>query len=251
VQHNKKRLSWFESGKSLQYIIDQLQEAKQKIRIATGFFTIKGWNLIRRYTTGKKTYFLVGLDEPGEQRARMALIQEIMRDLRTGLDRERRNSVRDLVKKIESNQFEIVDARAKDHHNKLYIFDERAAIQTSSNLTGKGLIEQVEGGNIITEKSEVIDLIQEFDKFFNKAHDLTQDLLGILRKWLEFATPWDIYLKTLLTLEQIKPVKTTYSKKPLIYQQDMISLTLSQIYEHGGSMLVASTGLGNTIFLKM
>ncbi|EGK86763.1 helicase [Microcoleus vaginatus PCC 9802] len=247
MQHNKKRLSWFESGKSLQYIIDLLQEAKQKIRIATGFFTIKGWNLIRHYTTGKKTYLLVGLDDPGEQRARMALIQEIMRDLRTGLDRDRRNSVRDLVKKIESNQFEIVDARAKDHHNKLYIFDERAAIQTSSNLTGKGLIEQVEGGNIITKKSEVIDLIQEFDNFFNKAHDLTQDLLEILRKWLEFATPWDIYLKTLLTLEQIKPVKTTYSKKPLIYQQDMISLTLSQIYEHGGSMLVASTGLGKTV----
>jgi hypothetical protein len=247
VQHNKKRLSWFESGKSLQYIIDMLQEAKQKIRIATGFFTIKGWNLIRRYTTGKKTYLLVGLDDPGEQRERMALIQEIMRDLRTGVDRDRRKSVRDLVKKIESNQFEIVDARAKDHHNKLYIFDERAAIQTSSNLTGKGLIEQVEGGNIITKKSEVIDLIQEFDNFFNKAHDLTQDLLKILRKWLEFATPWDIYLKTLLTLEQIKPVKTTYSKKPLIYQQDMISLTLSQIYEHGGSMLVASTGLGKTV----
>lgn len=247
MQHNKKRSSWFESGKSLQYIIELLQEAKQKIRIATGFFTIKGWNLIRRYTTGKKTYLLVGLDDPGEQRARMALIQEIMRDLRTGLDRDRRKSVRDLVQKIQSNQFEIVDARVKDHHNKLYIYDERAAIQTSSNLTGKGLMEQVEGGNIITEKSEVIALIQEFDGHFNDAQDLTQDLLEILLKWLQFATPWDIYLKTLLTLEQIKPVKTTYSKKPLIYQQDMISLTLSQIYEHGGSMLVASTGLGKTV----
>jgi len=247
MQHNKKRSSWFESGKSLQYIIDLLQKAKQKIRIATGFFTIKGWNLIRRYTTGKKTYLLVGLDDPGEQRARMALIQEIMRDLRTGLDRDRRKSVRDLVQKIQSNQFEIVDARVKDHHNKLYIYDERAAIQTSSNLTGKGLMEQVEGGNIITEKSEVIALIQEFDCHFNDAQDLTQDLLEILLKWLEFATPWDIYLKTLLTLEQIKPVKTTYSKKPLIYQQDMISLTLSQIYEYGGSMLVASTGLGKTV----
>ncbi len=105
MQHNKKRLSWFESGKSLLNITEQLEKAKQKIRIATGFFTIKGWNLIRRYTTGKKTYLLVGLDDPGEQRARMALIQEIMRDLRTGLDRDRRKSVRDLVKKIESNQF--------------------------------------------------------------------------------------------------------------------------------------------------
>jgi hypothetical protein len=56
-QHkNEKRLSWFESGKSLKYIIESLQKSKQKIRIATGFFTIKGWNLIRRYTKGKQTY---------------------------------------------------------------------------------------------------------------------------------------------------------------------------------------------------
>ncbi|MBO1057761.1 MAG: DEAD/DEAH box helicase family protein [Dolichospermum sp. JUN01] len=249
TSHGKKekRLSWFESGQSLEKITESLQKSKQIIRIATGFFTIKGWNLIRRYTKGKQTYLLVGLDDPGEERARMALVQEIMRDLRTGLDRDRRKSVRDLVQKIQSNQFEIVDARATNHHNKLYIVDEKEAIQTSSNLTGKGLMEQVEGGTIINSKSEVIELVKEFDNHFINANDLTQDLLEILLKWLEFATPWDIYLKTILALEQIKPVKTTYSKKPLIYQQDMISLTLSQIYEHGGSMLVASTGLGKTV----
>lgn len=53
---NEKRLSWFESGKSLPYIIELFQKSKQKIRIATGFFTIKGWNLVRRHTTGKQTY---------------------------------------------------------------------------------------------------------------------------------------------------------------------------------------------------
>ena len=244
---NTRRLSWFESGKSLQYIIDHLEKAKEKIRIATGFFTIKGWNLVRRYTTGKKTYILVGLDEPGEERARKVLIQEIMRDLRTGLDVSRRQSVQELVDKMQSDQFELVDARARDHHNKLYIYDNKAAIQTSSNLTGKGLKEQVEGGTIITTKSEVAALIEEFDNYFANAQDLTQELLEALLKWLELATPWDIYLKTILSLEQIKPVKTTYSKKPLIYQQDMISLTLSQIHNHGGSMLVASTGLGKTV----
>ncbi len=82
----------------------------------------------------------------------MALVQEIMRDLRTGLDKDRRKTVIDLVKKIQSQEFEIVDARAADHHNKLYISDREAAIQTSSNLTGKGLMEQVEGGNIIKNK---------------------------------------------------------------------------------------------------
>ena len=58
---NNNRLSWFESGKSIEYITKYLEEANQKIRIATGFFTIKGWNLVRGYTTGKQTYILVGL----------------------------------------------------------------------------------------------------------------------------------------------------------------------------------------------
>lgn len=243
----ENRLSWFESGKSIEYITNWLDKANQKIRIATGFFTIKGWNLVRRYTTGKQTYLLVGLDDPGEQRARMALIQEIMRDLRTGLDKDRRQSVRDLIKKIQSNQFGIVDARAKDHHNKLYICDEQAAIQTSSNLTGKGLREQVEGGNVITDKAEVLALVKEFDDYFAEAKDLTQELLEILLKWLQFATPWDIYLKTMLALENIQPPKTRYSKKPVSYQIDMIAQTLRQIKNFDGSMLVASTGLGKTV----
>lgn len=243
----ENRLSWFESGKSLEYITEWLEKANQKIRIATGFFTIKGWNLVRRYTTGKQTYLLVGLDDPGEQRARMALIHEIIRDLRTGLDRDRRQSVRDLIEKIQSNQFGIVDARAKDHHNKLYICDEKAAIQTSSNLTGKGLREQVEGGNVITSETEVLALVKEFDDYFAEAQDLTQELLEILLKWLQLATPWDIYLKTMLALENIQLSKTHYPKKPVSYQIDMIAQTLRQIREFEGSMLVASTGLGKTV----
>jgi superfamily II DNA or RNA helicase len=243
----ENRLSWFQSGKSIEFVTKFLESSNETIRIATGFFTIKGWNLVRRYTKGKQTYLLVGLDEPGEKRARIALINEIMKDLRTGLDKDRRKSVKDLVKKIQSNQFEIVDARAKDHHNKLYICDDNTAIQTSSNLTGKGLKEQVEGGNIIIDKNEVLALIEEFDNYFLSAQDLTKDLLEMLLKWLEFDTPWDIYLKTMLVLENIQPSKTRYSKKPVSYQIDMIAQTLRQIKKFDGSMLVASTGLGKTV----
>ena len=99
------RLSWFEAGKSLDYISHELQKAKEIIRIATGFFTVKGWNLIRRHTKGKQVYLLVGINEPGEERVRLALIQDIMQDLRTGLDRDRRQTVHDLIKKIQSNNF--------------------------------------------------------------------------------------------------------------------------------------------------
>jgi len=247
TQSNAKPLCWFESGESLEWITEHLQNTDHTIRIATAFFTIKGWNLIRRYTTDKKTYILVGLEDPGEQRAKIALIKEIMKELRSGLDRDRRKAVLELVNKIESNEFGIVDARSTDHHNKLFIFDVKIAIQSSSNLTFKGLTQQVEGGLVTDKKPEIEYLVEQFDRYFTDAHDLTQDLLDVLRRWLQLATPWDIYLKTMLAFENIQSPKTRYDKKPVSYQIDMIAQTLRQIRAFDGSMIVASTGLGKTV----
>lgn len=239
--------TWFEPKISLEQIKSCFSKGKQEIRIASGFFTVKGWSLIRSSTSEKKVYILVGIDEPGEERAKAALVDEIMRQLRTGLDRDRRKSVLDLVNRIETGVFNIVDARASSHHAKLYIVDRDVAIIGSANTTNRGLKEQIESGGLYEDKEQVIALVEKFDQYFADATDITQQLLEKLKAWLEFCKPWEIYLKTLLALETIKPVKTTYSKKPVIYQQDMISLTLSQIREYGGSMLVASTGLGKTV----
>lgn len=242
-----ERQSWFDSHKALEYIRYHLEAARQDIRIASGFFTIRGWGLIRQHTTNKNTYLLVGLDEPGEERARQALIAEIMRDLRTGLDLERRQAVSDLIEKIQSHQFQMVDARATDHHAKLYIIDDQTAIIASSNLTGRGLLERIEAGNVVTDRQEVIALVKEFETYFNAARNITQEILSSLLKWLHFASPWDIYLKTMLAFENVQPVQTRYQKKPVSYQVDMIAQTLRQIKDFSGSMLVASTGLGKTV----
>ncbi|OZH51332.1 hypothetical protein AFK68_31790 [Hydrocoleum sp. CS-953] len=87
-------------------------------------------------------------------------------------------------------------------------------------------MEQVEGGNVITNKIEIAALVKEFDNYFINGQDLTQELLDILLKWLEFDTPWDIYLKTMLAFENIQPPQTRYTKKPVYYQIDMIAQTL-------------------------
>jgi len=241
------RSSWFDKNKALEYISRYFQAGKKEIRIASGFFTIRGWGLLRRYTKSKHVYLLVGLDDPGEERARKALINEILRDLRTGVDRERRIAVLDLVQKMQAGSFHLVDARATEHHAKLYIVDHKVAIIASSNLTGRGLIEQIEAGNIITKRREVVALANEFDLYFAEAKDITQELLEALHRWLNFVRPWDIYLKTMLALEDIKPIKSNYKKQPVSYQVDMIAQTLHQISDYGGSMLVASTGLGKTV----
>lgn len=239
--------TWFAPGVTFEQIRYHFQVGKEKIRIASGFFTLRGWGLIRRHTAGKHVYLLVGIHDPGEDRARAALIHEIMLDLRTGLDRERRQSVRDLVTKMESGQFRIVDARAMDHHGKIYLVDNSVAIITSANTTGRGFIEQIETGDLVTDPQKVTALVRQFDAYFAIAIDLTQELLEALKRWLQLASPWDIYLKTMLALEDLQLIKNTYKKRPASYQVDMIAQTLRYIREHGGSMLVASTGLGKTV----
>ncbi|MFQ4138168.1 helicase-related protein [Nodosilinea sp. PGN35] len=244
-QHLPK--TWFDKGTALEVISTCFQSAVQDIRIASGFFTIRGWGFIRRYTSDKQVYLLVGIEDPGEDRARKALIQEIMRDLRTGLDRDRRQAVIDLVAKMQAGQFKLLDARALNHHAKIYLVDHAVGIIGSSNTTGRGLLEQIESGALVTDTQEISDRIQDFETYFALAKDLTQELLDALMRWLKLATPWDIYLKTMLALEDLQPIKMTYKKQPVSYQVDMIAQALRQIRDYEGSMLVASTGLGKTI----
>ena len=52
--------------------------AKAEVRIACGFFTIRGWNMIRSSTRDKHVFILVGIDEPGEERARLSLVKDIL-----------------------------------------------------------------------------------------------------------------------------------------------------------------------------
>ena len=265
--------TWFENRITLEQVRSCFSTGREEIRIASGFFTVKGWGSIRKYTQGKRVYLLVGIDEPGEERARTALVKEIMHHLATGLDRERRQSVGDLVDRMSSGALYIMDARASSHHGKLYIFDCHTAINCSANTTGRGFFDQIESGGLyapsvakhyiskhgIASESEeskalhclieeqVANFINKFDEHFDNAFDITQELLAELRRWLNFVPPWDIYLKTILALEQIKPVKTSYGKQPVSYQRDMIARALRQIENYGGSMLVASTGLGKTV----
>jgi len=94
---------------------------------------------------------------------------------------------------------------------------------------------------------EVANLVDKFDEYFAQAKDITQELLETFQRWLKLASPWDVYLKTILSLENLQPIKANYKKQPVSYQIDMISQTLSHIREYDGSMLVASTGLGKTV----
>jgi phosphatidylserine/phosphatidylglycerophosphate/cardiolipin synthase-like enzyme len=175
--------TWFAKKITLDHVRRAFESGAYSIRIACGFFTLRGWGLVRTATTGKQVFILVGIDEPGEERARMALVRDIMRDLATGLARDRRAAVHDFVQRVRAGEARIVDARAMDHHAKLYLVDRSIAIITSANTTGRGFIEQIEAGSINDDAYEVAHLVATFDAYFAGAHDITAELLRVLEAW--------------------------------------------------------------------
>lgn len=242
---------WFDKGLALNILLFYLRRGKETIRIATGFFTIRGYNLIRGASRGKKMFILVGIEEPGEKRVIKALVQEILLHLRTGLGEDRRQAIEELVKKMEEGNFRIVDARATDHHAKLYIIDADVVLVASANVSGRGLIEAIEAGTVEKNSEAVTYFLHRYDDYFARGIDITQPLLEALRLWLGFSPPWNIYLKTLMALKDLEDTQLQLQRrsyrKPVGFQKNVIARALRQIDEFRGAMVVASTGLGKTV----
>ena len=241
---------WFSSKAALKIVNGVLREGNDKVRIATGFFSAKGWNLLRESVGDKQVDLLVGVNEGSRNRedvkdARMVVIQEIKMDLGIGYTENRRQAVADLIKRLESNKLRFVDARATRHHAKLYMSDNSVIAITSANTSIQGLEKQVEAGIVVTENDEITYLTEAFDEHFRQARNLSRELLASLKSWLEQAKPWDVYLRTLAVLEELN-LEEDYAP-PADYQRSMIAESLRNIREFQGNMLVATTGLGKTI----
>jgi hypothetical protein len=55
----------FDRGVALKVVRYHFRRSKAIIRIAVGFFTVRGYNLIRAAATDKRMFILVGVNEPG------------------------------------------------------------------------------------------------------------------------------------------------------------------------------------------
>lgn len=241
--------SWFDKEEAYQRINNHISFGQTEVRIAVGYFSVGGWNLLRAAIGDKQVNIIVGINYSNKKRdirdIKQIIIEEIIKALKQGLAEDNRQSVEDLIKIIQAGKFKIVDGRAYQHHGKVYIVDRSIAIVASANLSKKGLKQQTEAGINIYETDEINNLIQKFDFYFAQSINLTEELLNALINWLKYASPWDAYLKTLLAFEDLS-VDNKYIT-PAMYQIDLIGKTLRHIREYSGSMLVASTGLGKTV----
>ncbi len=139
-------------------------------------------------------------------------------------------------------------ARYLYQHAKLYIADHSTAVVSSSNFTRHGLTTSREAGFAVTDEDDVRYFVERFDHYYAKAVPVADELLEKLKQWLQIYSPFYIYMRSLLSLYGLSS-DNDRGKLPELagYQRPIVSRIIRNFDEYGGSMLVASTGLGKTI----
>ena len=245
---------------TLDLVRSYLNEAKSIVRVATGYFTVQGYDRIRPFLQDKQVRIMVGYDEFAREQQQTRLIASILDDLATWDMANRRVVVLDLLRRLRLGQLNIVEqapastvdirTRQRDHA-KVFIMDDRFALIGSMNLTYNGLISNIEAATVVDNPERVHYWLVKFDEYWNApdTEDVTAELIRALEAWLKLRPPFEIYLKTLLALGtplEVNPPREAY-KMPTYYQLVVVERVLRQFHMYRGAMLVASTGLGKTV----
>lgn len=260
TDNNLNNNSRFFDGKraALQCISSALTSAEQ-VRIATAYFEGSGFQALQNVLSGKKVKLLVGREEGGEDSLREVL-QEFINELSYGPMENRTRSMRQMLEALEQGMMTvsvgaslpqdtpIMDARYIYHHAKLYIADKTTAVVTSANFSYHGLCISREAGITIDKEDDVTYFVERFDYYFEKARQITAELIEALRSWLKAYDPYIIYARALLELYGLPQEGAAPQLPPLAkYQEGVVSSVLRSMTEHDGAFLIASTGLGKTV----
>ncbi|MEH1840000.1 MAG: helicase-related protein [Nostoc sp.] len=236
------------SGVGLEFIKAYFPEAENTIRIASAYFSLVGYKLGRKYVASEVQFqILVGREDGKHVRA--TVIDEIMADLGQ-CDTDLWRTVFELVERMKSGRFIIRDARKMQvpFHCKFYICDSKLIWHGSSNYSRKGLCQSAEQVSVSHDSERICLFTNWYDHVAQNAQDLLAELIKKLEDWLNLATPFEVYLKTLFLLNNLAEYPLSLDAySPVYYQKGVIARALRQANEYGGALIIAATGLGKTV----
>ncbi|MGH7844584.1 MAG: phospholipase D-like domain-containing protein, partial [Candidatus Binatia bacterium] len=254
-----------EQWKVRDYLHDWCQLAGT-LDIATGYFEIGS---------------LLGLDGEWQKidRIRILMGDEVSRRTKQafveGLERIKHRLDLSLESEKEKNDFLVgvpaaVDAirsgkikcrvyRKEKFHAKTYITQARQAVLGgfalvgSSNFTYPGLTQNVELNVQITGR-QVTALQEWYEKHWNEAEDVTQDILRVIERHVREYLPFEVYAKSLqeffrgheLTATEWDETRSRMFPKLDRYQQEAYWALMKIARQHGGAFLCDGVGLGKT-----
>jgi PLD-like domain/Type III restriction enzyme, res subunit len=248
VDRNGQPISGVGSGVGLEFVKTYFPEAQDVIRVASAYFTLRGYKVGREHIVPEVQFrILVGKEEG--RNVQSTVIDEIVSDLGQ-CETELWETVFELVERMKSGRFIIRDARelTVPFHCKFYICDSKLIWHGSSNYSFKGLRQSAEQVSMSRDLERIRIFTSWYDDTAHNARDLLAELIKKLEDWLNLANPFDVYLKTLFILNNLADHPVSAGAYPLVYyQKGVIARALRQGNEYGGALIIAATGLGKTV----
>ncbi len=259
-------------GTGLAFVKAYFPLVQQQLRIATAFFSFKGYEMARGLVAPQvQLSFLICNREADRDQMRNAVVEELAADLQAASPPRAQDSevlaeleyelthgalqpleeaVADLLDRLRKKQCRIRDARwvRPRYHCKFYLCDQERVFHGSANFSINGLRDQAEQLSLITDPTIIESWGVWYEQKMDGAVDLVKVLSDMLEDWLKLATPYQVYLRALELL--LTGRKLTYSNgahPPVHYQEALANWAVHQLYENQGALLVVATGLGKTI----
>ena len=247
-------------------------DPKTNLDIATAFFNVEGFALVKEKLEGVTKFRLLLGKTPeltdNNQTLGKVLLKEIGTDIEhLDLSKEKKDNVSDLIEFLEKTNVEIRIFDKNFLHGKGYFFNSVAVIG-SSNFTYAGLTREGELNAVIQGK-DVVGVHREnwFNKFWKESLDFKDQLIVILkdsRFGTKEYTPFQIYIKSLYELQKeeiasemdeenkMKEISTVANVELTEFQQDAVQRVFSRLKKYGAVIVADSVGLGKTyIALKV
>lgn len=250
----------------LQYL-QQWCEISKKFDIATGYFDISALNALDgKWQQLDEIRILMG-DEM-TKRTTVALakaINEIKKKLDDSIEKEKDTNaflkgVAGIIEGIRSGKIKCKIYNKKKFHAKCYITYSKSpvvppvALVGSSNFTYSGLTQNLELNVQISSLAEVTILQDWYEKHWEDAVDISEEIITVIEKHIREYTPFEVYIKSLhefykgheVTTSEWEQNHSVLYKEISQYQKEAYYSLIKIANQWNGAFLCDGVGLGKT-----
>lgn len=229
-----------------------------EIAIASAYFNVRGFSLIKDALMEKKFKLLLGKEPQTNVAYRDEILQELENEaIENEDDLKFFSELNNAVNYFSRDDVQVKIVKDGFFHGKVYMgaFPDLQNIRNgfgitgSSNFTYSGLTSNMELNILVTDREAVQDLSKWFDHIWNSSEDFKKKFIEFLSNYVTAHSPIEIVAKALH--ETLKDRLDIAEKVPTIgdlylHQKLSVSQAWDIINKYGGVILADPVGLGKT-----
>jgi hypothetical protein len=248
-------------GQKLCDVLNTLLTAGGQAHIASGYFNLDGYRLIKDTLNDVSEFRLLLGREPALSSSTpigTLLGSQLRAELEVNMgSNETPPLIADFVEFLQRDSVQVRLYTKGFFHGKAYLLEGvpmfgSVAIVGSSNFTAAGLTSNKELNSVHKQESAVHELKEWYERFWGESEDYKQELIELLTTFTATYSPYDIYMKALFELfkDQLDAPMLESPESAAIelteFQEDGYRNAKRIVDRYGGVLIADSVGLGKT-----